>query len=224
MEPTTSRRPRDELILLLAAAAALVIAAAVSGAFDSPQAWTLLAVLAGAYALSRGASLGRRRAATERPVRIRATFPEHGVRPRTAERVVEDTGAEVVVSEERLAVDKVRRPHERVRLYKEVVTEQVTITVPVRREVVRLERVPIEPGDELAASGLAELSPGRSDELVLMEEQAVVDKRVVPRERVWLEKDVVTDEQQITETVRREQVDVARGPQSHETPQEQTDS
>jgi uncharacterized protein (TIGR02271 family) len=225
MGPRTSWQRWDELILLLAVVAALVIAAAVSGAFDSPQAWTLLAVLAGAYALSRGAARNRWRAAP-RPVRIQATVPEHGARPRTAEPLSGDAGAEVVVSEERLDVDKVRRPHERVRLYKEVVTEQVTITVPVRREVVRLERVPIEPGDELAASALTELSSGQSDELILMEEQAVVDKRVVPRERVWLEKDVVTEEQQITETLRREEVDVDvdRAPQPDATRQEQTDS
>jgi uncharacterized protein (TIGR02271 family) len=223
MEPTTSRKPQEELILVLAVGAALAIAAAVSGAFDSPQAWTLLAVLAGAYALSRGAARNRWRAAA-RPVRIQATVPEHGARPRTAEPLAREAGAEVVVSEERLDVDKVRRPHERVRLYKEVVTEQVTITVPVRREVVRLERVPIEPGDEVAASALTELSSGQSDELILMEEQAVVDKRVVPRERVWLEKDVVTEEQQITETLRREQVDVDHAPSPDQTRQEQTDS
>jgi uncharacterized protein (TIGR02271 family) len=107
-----------------------------------------------------------------------------------------------------------------VRLYKEVVTEDVTITVPIRREVVRVERVPIEPGDDFAAAGIAELSSGQSDELVLMEERAVVDKRIVPRERVWLEKDVVTEEQHFTETVRREQVDVDRE-RSSEPEQEQ---
>jgi stress response protein YsnF len=45
---------------------------------------------------------------------------------------------------------------------------------------------------------------------VLHEEQLVVDKRVVPKERVRLAKDTITDEQQISEQVRKEQIDVDR--------------
>ena len=214
MESTTKRRPWVELTVALGLGMALLVAAAFSDAFDSPRAWTLLAVLTGGYALSRGLARNDWRAPAGRPLRIQATLPGRDAPTTTTAPIARETGAEVVVSEEQLEVDKVRRPHERVRLYKDVVTEEVTITVPIRREVVRVERVPIEPGDELGMTGLAELSSGRSDELVLMEEQAVVDKRLVPRERVWLEKDVVTEEQQITETVRREQVEVDREPRT----------
>jgi stress response protein YsnF len=42
----------------------------------------------------------------------------------------------------------------------------------------------------------------------LHEEELVVEKRVVPKERVRLEKDTITDEQQISEEVRKEQIDV----------------
>ena len=220
MDTTTSRKPWSELTVLLLVGMAVLIAAWVTDAFDSPAAWTLIAVLTVGYALSRGTARNEWRTPQERPVRIRATLPDDGQPTAPTERIVEETDAEVVVSEEQLEVDKIRRPHERVRLYKEVVTEDVTITVPIRREVVRVERVPIEPGDDFAATGIAELSSGQSDELVLMEERAVVDKRIVPRERVWLEKDVITEEQHFTETVRREQVDVDRE-RSSEPEQEQ---
>jgi len=220
MDTTTSRKPWSEVTVLLLVGMAVLIAAWVTDAFDSPAAWTLIAVLTAGYALSRGTARNEWRTPQERPVRIRATLPDDGQPTAPTERIVEETDAEVVVSEEQLEVDKIRRPHERVRLYKEVVTEDVTITVPIRREVVRVERVPIEPGDDFAATGIAELSSGQSDELVLMEERAVVDKRIVPRERVWLEKDVVTEEQHFTETVRREQVDVDRE-RSSEPEQEQ---
>ena len=43
---------------------------------------------------------------------------------------------------------------------------------------------------------------------MLHEEEVVVDKQAVPKERVRLDKDVVTDEQQVSETVRKEQIDV----------------
>jgi uncharacterized protein (TIGR02271 family) len=45
-------------------------------------------------------------------------------------------------------------------------------------------------------------------ELTLSEEEVTVDKRVVPKERVRLDKDVVTDEEQVNETVRKEQIEV----------------
>ncbi|MBA2513979.1 MAG: DUF2382 domain-containing protein, partial [Solirubrobacterales bacterium] len=45
-------------------------------------------------------------------------------------------------------------------------------------------------------------------EVTLRSEEAVVDKQVVPKERVRLDKDVVTEERQVTEDVRREEVEV----------------
>jgi uncharacterized protein (TIGR02271 family) len=192
----TSARRWSELALAIGAGLALLVAAAIAGVFAAPEAWTLLAVLAGAYALSRGFAHSR--------------WPDHDGAPQPAAPPASgrdrDAAAEVTVAEERLEVDKRQRPRERVQLRKEVVTEQVTITVPIRREVVRIERVPIRDGE--LPEALGELGTGRTQEIVLMEETAVVDKRIVPRERVWLEKDVETREERITETVRREEVEV----------------
>ena len=44
--------------------------------------------------------------------------------------------------------------------------------------------------------------------MVLHEERPVVEKRTVPRERVRLDKEAVTDQEQVAEEVRKEQVDV----------------
>ena len=46
---------------------------------------------------------------------------------------------------------------------------------------------------------------------MLHEEQSVVEKRTVPRERVRLDKDTVTEEQQVGEEVRKEQIDLDEG-------------
>jgi stress response protein YsnF len=44
--------------------------------------------------------------------------------------------------------------------------------------------------------------------VILREEEPVVEKRVVPKERVRLDKDTVTGEEQVAEEVRKEQIDV----------------
>jgi uncharacterized protein (TIGR02271 family) len=110
-------------------------------------------------------------------------------------------------SEEELRVGTTERERGRVRLKKHVVTEDVQESVPVRREEVRVEREPItdENVDE-AMSGPA-ISEGEH-EVMLKEEEVVVEKRAVPKERVRLEKDVETDEEQISEQVRKEKVEI----------------
>jgi uncharacterized protein (TIGR02271 family) len=108
-------------------------------------------------------------------------------------------------SEEELRVGRRTRQRGRVRLRKYVTTDEVTQTVPVRREEVRLEQEP--PADAGAETGDAEGTDGGS-EVVLHEEQPVVEKRVVPRERVRLAKEVVTGEEQVTGEVRKEHIDV----------------
>ena len=110
-------------------------------------------------------------------------------------------------SEEELRVSTTERERGRVRLRKYVATEQVQQTVPVRREQVRVEREPITDANLDAATSGPELSEAEH-EVVLREEEPVVEKRVVPRERVRLDKETVTGEEQVTEELRKEQVDV----------------
>jgi uncharacterized protein (TIGR02271 family) len=88
------------------------------------------------------------------------------------------------------------------------VTEHVTKTVPVQREEVHVEREPITDGNVDAATD----GPGISEEeheVVLHEEEPVVEKRTVPKERVRLDKDVVTDDVEVEDDVRHEEIDVA---------------
>jgi uncharacterized protein (TIGR02271 family) len=110
-------------------------------------------------------------------------------------------------SEEELTVGKTQREAGRARLRKYVVTEQVQQTIPVQREEVRVEREPITDGNvDEALDG-----PAISDEeheIVLHEEQPVVQKQVVPKERVRLGKDTVTEAQTVSDEVRKERIDV----------------
>ena len=110
-------------------------------------------------------------------------------------------------SEEELQVGTQTRERGRARLRKYVTTEQVTRTVPVQREEARVEREPITDANLDAAMAGPDISEAEH-EVTLHEEQPVVQKRTVPRERVRLEKDTVTGEEQVTDEVRQEQVEV----------------
>jgi len=110
-------------------------------------------------------------------------------------------------SEEELRVGTTQRERGRVRLRKYVTTEHVQQTVPVQRERVRVEREPITDANLDAATSGPDISE-EEHEVVLHEEQPVVEKRVVPRERVRLDKDTVTGEERVAEEVRKEQIEV----------------
>src|SRR5215207_4345946 len=110
-------------------------------------------------------------------------------------------------SEEELRVGKTERESGRARLRKYVVEEEVTRKVPVRREEVRVEREPITDANAGAAHSGPEIS-SEEHEVVLHEEEPVAEKRVVPKERVRLDKDVEIDERQVSDTVRKEELDV----------------
>jgi uncharacterized protein (TIGR02271 family) len=109
-------------------------------------------------------------------------------------------------SEEELHVGTERRERGRARLKKYVVTEEVTQTVPVQREEVRVEREPITDANVDEATAGPDISEAEH-EVTLHEEEPVVEKRTVPKERVRLEKDVATNEKQVAEEVRKEQIE-----------------
>jgi uncharacterized protein (TIGR02271 family) len=113
-------------------------------------------------------------------------------------------------SEEELRVGTASRERGRARLRKYVVTEEVQQTVPVQREEVRVEREPITDANLDRATDGPAISE-EEHELVLHEEEVVTEKRAVPKERVRLEKDTVTDEQQVSDEVRKERIDVDTG-------------
>ena len=110
-------------------------------------------------------------------------------------------------SEEELQVGTQTRERGRARLRKYVTTEQQTVTVPVQREEVRVEREPITDATLDAATSGPAISE-EEHEVTLHEETPVVEKRVVPRERVLMDTETVTDDRQVSEEVRKEQIEV----------------
>ena len=109
-------------------------------------------------------------------------------------------------SEEELEVDTRQVPRGQAGVRKRVVTEQQHRTVPVEREELRVQREPIPAGE---GDRDTELSADERT-IELREEQPVVDKRVVPKERVRIGKEVVRDQEHVSEPVRREEIQVDR--------------
>jgi uncharacterized protein (TIGR02271 family) len=136
-----------------------------------------------------------------------APTPQQGRGPLGNDTSGPETDEAMTRSEEELRVDTARRPSSLVRLKKYITTEQVSVTVPVQKEKVRVEREPITEANVGAAMRGGDLTE-EEHELTLTEEEVVVDKKVVPKERVRLDKDVVTEERPVTEEVRKEQIDV----------------
>ena len=110
-------------------------------------------------------------------------------------------------SEEELRVGTETRERGRARLRKYVVTEERQVTVPVQREEVRVEREPITDANLDAATSGPAISE-EEHEVTLREETPVVEKRAVPKERVRLDTETVTEERQVAEEVRKEQIEV----------------
>ena len=110
-------------------------------------------------------------------------------------------------SEEELRVGTRSREAGRVRLRKWVETEQVSETVPVRREEIRIEREPITDGNVDRAMDGPAISE-EEHEVTLFEDEVVAATEAVPKERIRLEKDVRIDEETVAQDLRKERIAV----------------
>jgi stress response protein YsnF len=167
--------------------------------------------------------------AGDQPPPDEATVAEPGARAdeRPVADAVDDDGG-MVRSEEQLRVGTERTGATRFRLVKYVVTEDVQITVPIRREEIRVEEVPLDAADGDTGEGLVQHGdlaegerPGRHtapddaglpEEIVLHTERPVISVEVVPTERVRLRREVVEGVETVSGQVQREQVVVDQDP------------
>jgi len=112
-------------------------------------------------------------------------------------------GGTIEVREERAQVRKKPVKKGEVRVRKEVVTEQQSVTVPVEREEVVIERRPVRSRKSKTVEPAAE-----EIRIPVSEEQVQVDKEVVVKEEVAVGKRKVRDTQTVSTDVKREEVKV----------------
>jgi uncharacterized protein (TIGR02271 family) len=128
-----------------------------------------------------------------------------------------DPDGAMIRSEEHLVAAAPEVRATRVRLRKYVVTEMVTVQVPVRREEIRLEHEPITDVEREAAyaggsvTDITEVTGADDDteqEIILHAERPVVTTETVAVERIRLGKETVTGTETVTGEVRRERIEL----------------
>ena len=109
--------------------------------------------------------------------------------------------------EERLIANKNRQKTGEVAIGKHVETDTATVSVPVEKERVIIERM--SPSDTTeVAPGEADFREGEAARMEIYEESADIQKKAYVREEVGIRKEVERDTVDRTETVRREELDV----------------
>lgn len=108
-------------------------------------------------------------------------------------------------SEERLTVGTEKTTAGTARLRKWIETENVNVSVPVKRQKARLVTEPVDESNKGRAMSGPELST-EEHEVTLTEERPVVGKETVPVERVRLETETEVGQETINEDVRKERI------------------
>ena len=115
---------------------------------------------------------------------------------------------EVVRSEEELRTGVRRTARERVVVRTRVVTEDVTMTFQVRKQVIEIEREPLDEAIA-AAEGLSLERGPESVEVVLYEERPTVTIELVPVERIRITREVERRDEEVQAVLRREEVELS---------------
>lgn len=105
-------------------------------------------------------------------------------------------------SEEELVAGTREREAGAMKIRKRVRTERERLEVPVRREEVRVERVPVSEGTPGAEIGEEEIV------VPVTETEVAVSKRAVVKEEIRIRKDVVEETEVVEEDVRREEIEI----------------
>lgn len=113
----------------------------------------------------------------------------------------------VPVREERLSVGKQQGEYGSVDIHKDVETERVDVPVTLRHEEVRVDRVDV-PDRPIAVGDAPDAFKEGTIRVPVRGEEAVARKEAVVTGEVVIDRDVKTENQTFSDTIRKEQVDV----------------
>lgn len=113
----------------------------------------------------------------------------------------------IPVREEELTVDKRREEVGRAAIHKDTVEEEQSVNIPVTHERVEIERVPV---DEEMPTGEASAQSWQDKDIVIpvMGEEVVAEKQPRVKEELHIHKEPVTETERVSDTVRKERVNV----------------
>jgi uncharacterized protein (TIGR02271 family) len=131
-----------------------------------------------------------------------------------AQGITEEEATRLVLSEEELSVGKRGMNAGEVEVTKRVETERVEQPVTLRHDEVEVERRPITDGYSAAGATIGESEEVR---IPLHAEEAVVEKRIVPKEEVVVRTREVAETEMVEADLRKERADVHREGSVRET-------
>jgi uncharacterized protein (TIGR02271 family) len=120
---------------------------------------------------------------------------------------MEGNEVRVPITEERIEVEKRQGELGAVEVHKSVEREQVNIPVEVHHEEVHVNRVDV-PDRPVAAGEMPEAFKEGTIRVPVRGEQAVAHKETVVTGEVVIDREVVTEHETVSDTVRRERVDI----------------
>lgn len=180
---------------------------AMAGTTTGTTTGTAAGMAAGAAYGSEAGGMSTTRSGMTRDTSTVRSAGTAGMAPAPAARAGRDESTdEITVAEERLTVSTERAQTGQVRMRKVVTTEEQKITVPVKKERVIIERVPVGDSEKHQVTG-SEFTE-HEQTITLYEEQPRVETEIVATERVRLAKETVTEERTLTGRVRREHVEI----------------
>lgn len=145
--------------------------------------------------------------------RLNAHYGAPSSAPGEAATTTPDGDVSVLRSEERLEVRALEwRPYQRVRLRTVIRSREEKHVVRVRWEELVVDSNPVSAVERLEVSAGLSRRDSADVELVLHREEVTVTTRVVPYERVRATRSSLTEELEVTETVRKERVDIEQEP------------
>lgn len=123
------------------------------------------------------------------------------------DRFSRDQDVNIPVREEELSVDKQRGEVGRAAIHKDVVEEEESVNIPVTHERVEIERVPV---DKDLADDAVSAQNWQDKDIVMpvMGEEVVTEKRPRVKEEIHIHKEPITETERVSETVRKERVNV----------------
>ena len=121
-----------------------------------------------------------------------------------------DMAGKVTAHEERLNVstETTARETGKLRLRKHVTTDTETLEVPVRREEIVVERIPVDSEKVVEGYDFDGADANVDVTVTAHEERPVVTKETVATESVRVSKDVVTDTETVSGEVRKETIEI----------------
>ncbi len=139
------------------------------------------------------------------PVPTQPVFAERVVRKPASQPVVaDDETIRVERYEEDLTATKGVRDVGEVRISKDVITEQESVEVPVRRDKVHIETRVVN----RAVTDTSQAFQEGTVSMPVCEEEVEISKTVRIAEELEIEKALVQDTERVTDTVRKERLDV----------------